>query len=256
MFGQNEVKGRRALTDGFLVKEIFYTVQGEGPLAGVPATFVRFSDCNLACFFCDTDFTGGTLHNPLELSEMLAGHAVKHRCSLFVFTGGEPMLQEIFVLMVSIREVLEAMLGHNHAIWQNLHFQVETAGTVWPVIDGLELIDNGIASIVCSPKTPKVHPYIADYCNDYKYILRFGETDPVDGLPNKSTQRLGVDAKVFRATGYKQIWVQPCDEDNDPNASGSSGQAMTLQNMALVSEIAMKHGYRVSLQLHKILGLA
>jgi organic radical activating enzyme len=251
MYGQNEVKGRRSLEQGFLVKEIFYTVQGEGPYAGYPAIFVRFSDCNLGCFFCDTDFTGGTEYSLQALTANLIAASLEHSCTFFVFTGGEPMLQEIFMLV----EQLDKHLEWDHERYCPL-VQVETAGTVWPVIDGLELIDNGIASIVCSPKTPKVHHYIADYCNDYKYILRFGETDPVDGLPNKSTQRLGVNAKLFRAAADKQIWVQPCDEDNDPNASGSSGQAMTLQNMALVSEIAMQHGYRVSLQLHKILGLA
>ena len=41
------------------IKEIFYSLQGEGGMTGRPAVFVRFSGCNLACPFCDTDFKGG-----------------------------------------------------------------------------------------------------------------------------------------------------------------------------------------------------
>ena len=96
----------------YSVKEIFYTLQGEGAQAGMPAVFCRFAGCNLwsgreedrasaVCRFCDTDFVGtdGTLGGKYaQASELAAQIAAQwpgidtaHR--LVVFTGGEPLLQ-------------------------------------------------------------------------------------------------------------------------------------------------------------------
>lgn len=72
------------------IKEIFYSLQGEGAFTGKPAVFVRFSGCNLACPFCDTDFKGGDDYTEDELIEAIE----KMRpCKFIVFTGGEPTLQ-------------------------------------------------------------------------------------------------------------------------------------------------------------------
>lgn len=71
------------------VNEIFYSLQGEGYHTGTPATFVRFSGCNLKCPFCDTDFKSSE-----EMSEEDIVDAVKDNPSDFVvITGGEPALQ-------------------------------------------------------------------------------------------------------------------------------------------------------------------
>ncbi|MBV8618186.1 MAG: 7-carboxy-7-deazaguanine synthase [Curvibacter sp.] len=96
----------------YSVKEIFYTLQGEGGQAGMPAVFCRFAGCNLwsgreedrataVCRFCDTDFVGtdGTLGGKYPDAEALAaqveaqwpGGVLAHR--LVVLTGGEPLLQ-------------------------------------------------------------------------------------------------------------------------------------------------------------------
>ena len=95
----------------YSVKEIFYTLQGEGLRAGRPAVFCRFTGCNLwtgreqdrasaVCQFCDTDFVGtdGTLGGKFQDAQQLAlqiaalwpqGHAHRY----VVLTGGEPLLQ-------------------------------------------------------------------------------------------------------------------------------------------------------------------
>ena len=82
----------------YRVKEIFYTLQGEGANAGTPATFIRFAGCNLwsgrekdrkkaVCQFCDTDFVGGKNYS---LDDLIAS---LYPARLVVLTGGEPLLQ-------------------------------------------------------------------------------------------------------------------------------------------------------------------
>ena len=99
----------------YSVKEIFYTLQGEGLQMGMPAVFLRFAGCNLwtgreadrasaVCRFCDTDFVGtdGTLGGKFETAERLADKIAalwpegdrRHR--LVVATGGEPLLHADF----------------------------------------------------------------------------------------------------------------------------------------------------------------
>jgi 7-carboxy-7-deazaguanine synthase len=131
----------------YSVKEIFYTLQGEGINAGRPAVFCRFAGCNLwsgreadragaACRFCDTDFVGtdGTLGgkyaSATALAERIAGcwpaHARASAPALTVLTGGEPLLQ-----------VDEALVDALHAA--GLRIAVETNGTV-PAPRGLDWI--------------------------------------------------------------------------------------------------------------------
>ncbi len=84
----------------YLVKDIFYSLQGEGANAGRAAVFCRFAVCNLACDFCDTDFSakdlsrGGRFDSAAELSLALLAHWPDPRVRPFVVcTGGEPLLQ-------------------------------------------------------------------------------------------------------------------------------------------------------------------
>lgn len=96
----------------YTVKEIFYTLQGEGTHTGRPAVFCRFSGCNLwtgreddrasaICNFCDTEFVGvgpdgGKFRSPDELADAVAHHWPSlngHGKRFVVFTGGEPLLQ-------------------------------------------------------------------------------------------------------------------------------------------------------------------
>lgn len=96
----------------YSVKEVFYTLQGEGLQAGMPAVFCRFAGCNLwsgrkedrsaaICRFCDTDFVGtdGSLGGKFASADSLANHiaslwpADDDKYRLVVMTGGEPLLQ-------------------------------------------------------------------------------------------------------------------------------------------------------------------
>lgn len=121
----------------YAVKEIFYTLQGEGRNAGRASVFCRFSGCNLwsgreedretaICRFCDTDFVGmdGTGGGRFRSAEALAGAIAASWGEvdgdrLVVLTGGEPLLQ-----------VDEALTAALHA--QGFEIAVETNGTILP----------------------------------------------------------------------------------------------------------------------------
>lgn len=253
MFGTNLLLPRvRDLADSagtYWVQEVFPTLQGEGPFAGEPAIFVRMAGCNLRCHFCDTDFESSVWHpTPLEL--MLAiekAHEAAPGARLVVFTGGEPLRQPLAAIM---RMVSDA----------GYRVQVETAGAIWDdSISGY----SGIAW-VCSPKTGKVHKKIAEVCNDYKYIVRALDADPSDGLPVWSTQNRDERQHVYRPSimATANIWIQPCEEyshvvgwKNYMKYSHTVDAAMTKANVKHAIALCLKYGYRLSYQLHKVLGL-
>lgn len=258
MFGKNQqAKADHGDGKSLLVNSIFDTIQGEGPRAGCAAIFIRLTGCNLRCHFCDTEFEKGEV---MPLNEIVRQvnflrdvHAPGSR--LVVLTGGEPLRQQVIPLLVSLSR-------------EGYHVQIETAGTLWPEPAIIEehaiprepvplgqLIDAGLVDLVCSPKTPRIHPEIITHCGHYKYICDAADgVLSATGLPVLSTQTPGEVAPPWRpAQGSRAtIWLQPCakyhpDESEDVYA--------TKNNMLLAATMAQKHGYRLSLQLHKILGL-
>src|SRR6266700_3033332 len=101
------------------IAELFYSIQGEGSLAGVPSFFIRTSGCNLRCGWCDTPYTSWMPEGTdLTLDQIL--HEVKaHPARHVVVTGGEPMIApEIVPLTERLRD-------------RGLHITIETAGTVF-----------------------------------------------------------------------------------------------------------------------------
>ncbi len=103
-----------------LISEMFYSVQGEGALTGVPSVFVRTAGCNLRCAWCDTPYASwrpeGTEFSPEELLQKVATHPTR----FVVVTGGEPMIAK------GMREFLGLLKQNGH------HITIETAGTVAP----------------------------------------------------------------------------------------------------------------------------
>lgn len=237
MFGQNAITKPLAPDANFRVHSIFYTIQGEGPWAGRPTIFVRFTGCNLRCFWCDTEFETGKDYTPGELLHELRGYADKYGCTSFVLTGGEPFIQP-----------LGRLFAQAPRSWM---WQAETAGTVWPAgID--DAVADGALMLVCSPKTGKLHEKIVKHCGFYKYIVDPSCLMADDGLPMQSTQKRGVALTIARPPLYclpsrrTVVYVQPRD-DQEPQANA--------RNLQAAVEIAMKYGYRLSVQVHKIAGL-
>ena len=97
------------------VKEIFYSLQGEGGRQGEASIFIRLSGCNLKCDFCDTDFSGG---NKLSLEQILS-ISRQFPCQWIVWTGGEPTLQLTDACLQFFKQA-----GFRQAIESNGHHQL------------------------------------------------------------------------------------------------------------------------------------
>lgn len=102
------------------ISEIFYSVQGEGVLTGVPSVFVRTSGCNLRCSWCDTPYASWSPEGPEMSPEEILAQTALHPTRYIVVTGGEPMVAK------GIREFIATLRGLGK------HVTLETAGTVLP----------------------------------------------------------------------------------------------------------------------------
>jgi 7-carboxy-7-deazaguanine synthase len=100
------------------IAEIFYSLQGEGSLLGVPSVFVRTSGCNLRCSWCDTPYTSWQPEGEEMAVDEILARVLVHPARHAVLTGGEPMIQpQLIPLSRALRQ----------AGW---HITIETAGTV------------------------------------------------------------------------------------------------------------------------------
>src|SRR5258707_7804084 len=101
------------------VSEVFYSIQGEGKLVGVPSVFVRASGCNLRCTWCDTPYASwepeGEELTVAQMTAQVEAFGARH----VVLTGGEPMI------MPDIAELCDALMARGH------HVTIETAATLF-----------------------------------------------------------------------------------------------------------------------------
>mgnify|MGYP000019775787 CR=1 FL=1 len=212
----------------YAVKEIFYTLQGEGAQAGRPAVFCRFAGCNLwsglerdrataQCRFFDTDFigtdgqNGGKFADASALSTAIAAQWPEDQPgadALVVFTGGEPCLQ----LDASLLETIAAA-GFETA--------VETNGTL-PVPEQIDWI-------CVSPKPEST--LVQTGGHELKFVY------PQDSLSPEQ----------FEHYDFEHFFLQPMDVDDDE---------MRWHNVhAAIAYCLQNPQWRLSLQTHKILGL-
>jgi 7-carboxy-7-deazaguanine synthase (Cx14CxxC type) len=207
----------------YAVKEIFYTLQGEGAQSGRAAVFCRFAGCNLwsgreedragaVCNFCDTEFVGtdGTGGGKFASADVLADAVEKAWGAgsgqrYVVLTGGEPLLQ-----------VDEALTSALHA--RGFTIAVETNGTV--------AAPPGLDWICVSPKASA------------EVVLKAGsELKLVFPQP-------GVDPARFEALAFEHFFLQPMD-----------GPAR-VDNTARTVEYCQQHPrWRLSVQSHKMIGI-
>lgn len=206
----------------YAIKEIFYTLQGEGVQAGRPAVFCRFAGCNLwsgreadrssaVCRFCDTDFVGtdGTLGGKYSAQALAAAlHALWPAAALHklvVCTGGEPLLQ-------LDAELVNAL----HA--QGFEIAVETNGTV--------AAPPGIDWICVSPKSTA--PLVQTWGNELKLVYPQADAAP----------------ELFENLNFAHFLLQPMD-----------GPERALNTQKAIDYCLAHPRWRLSVQTHKDLGL-
>lgn len=239
MLGKNKVAAPFRHEDGsLLVNDLFLTIQGEGPDAGRPAVFLRLARCNLRCYFCDTEFETGSWRNLHDISTAILRIARPSACNLVVITGGEPLLQNIVPLVRNLNVV-------------GIQVSVETAGTVFaPDLEKAFQPDRSIGGnlIVCSPKTPILNRDLVPLIGAYKYLVGMDGFDERDGLPDRSTQMPGQSSRIFRppADNSAAVYMQAIDT-GDP--------ASTADNQRLAASLAIQFNRRLSVQIHKVVGL-
>ncbi len=206
----------------YTVKEMFYTLQGEGAHAGRPAVFCRFTGCNLwsgreadraiaVCNFCDTDFVGtdgmggGKFVDAAALAQQIDSHwPSTHQANKYVvLTGGEPLLQLDAAL-------IERLHAHGFTI------AIETNGTL-PVPDGVDWV-------CVSPKMGA--PLV---------VLRGSEIKVV--IP-----QLGQDLTMYEGLRFTHHFVQPMD---GPHLARNTETAIAL--------CKANPTWKLSLQTHKLL---
>jgi len=208
----------------YAVKEMFYTLQGEGAQAGRPAVFCRFAGCNLwsglerdrdsaVCTFCDTDFVGtngvggAKFTNPEALAAAVAALWPKGERGqpYIVCTGGEPMLQ----LDQNLVDALHR---------QSFEIAVETNGTLEP--------PQGIDWICVSPKA------------DAELVLTVGDELKLVFPQAKARP------ERFTDLAFRHFFLQPMD-----------GPDRLANTEAAIAYCLAHPQWRLSLQTHKITGI-
>ena len=212
----------------YKVKEMFYTLQGEGAQAGRPAVFCRFTGCNLwsgrerdraksVCNFCDTDFigtdgqNGGKFSSATELADKIASFWPPARpgqnvegIPYVVFTGGEPALQLDEALIIALKQ-------------HDFEIAIETNGT--------KVLPAGIDWICVCPKA------------DAKVIIEQGqELKLVYPQPLAMPQR-------FTKFNFEHFYLQPMAESNANHTKATIDYCMAHPR------------WKLSLQTHKITGI-
>lgn len=149
----------------YRLSEIFYSLQGEGFLQGMPVVFIRLGGCNLRCSFCDTAYAFEPRQEASE-SEILK-RIGRYPCRRVCITGGEPFLQEIGPL---------AALLKSKGYW----ITAETNGTLWQQVD--------LDWLTVSPKTGGIEMHDRGYdtrfravAKEFKYVItRKADFDFID----------------------------------------------------------------------------
>ena len=101
------------------ISEIFYSIQGEGRLLGVPSVFVRTSGCNLRCRWCDTPYTSWKPEGKNWIVKSILGEVAKYPARHVVITGGEPFLApDLEELTLELKQ-------------RGAHITIETAATIF-----------------------------------------------------------------------------------------------------------------------------
>lgn len=219
------------------ISEIFYSIQGEGTLVGVPSVFVRTSGCNLRCRWCDTPYASWNPEGEEMSVEAILAEVNRHPTRFVVVTGGEPMIAK------GMRELLAAL----HEAGK--HITIETAGTVPPegIACDLASISPKLANSTPLPgeiepvwigrheKTRLQPEVLRAWCGSYEVQLKFVISTPADvEEASRVVDSIGMPIPPER------VLVMP---------EGTNVEALR-EKSALLVETCKQRGWRFSPRLH------
>ena len=221
-------------TDVLDVQSVYETIQGEGPFTGVPCVMVRLAGCNMQCPACDTNYTSmrytATPEQLLERVTQLRSHG------LVVITGGEPLRQQIDIF-------IDLLLDSDC-----YYVQIETNGTFAPpdLAFHHRFEDRRGVYLVCSPKTPHIHPEVLQKVAAFKYVLSANAVFVFDGLPTTALGVIQTPGKYIARPPEDwsgPVYLQPVDDDD------------YYGNLEATVQSCLEYGYTLQLQTHKFMGL-
>ncbi len=210
------------------VNEIFYSIQGEGMLAGVPSLFVRLMGCPLQCPWCDTKHAWTQINKIHTVEEILSAVRQQAKTGYVVLTGGEPMIHPAMTLLT---KQLRA---------EGFHITIETSG--------IQFMDVVCDLLSLSPKLPSTLPdhdpikptvlqKLIDHADDYQMKFVVGNESEVDEVLSLISANHFIDRK--------KVMLMP----------SSLNQAEYRDLSPKVARLALENDLRFCPRLHLELGL-
>ena len=206
------------------IAEIFFSIQGEGPTAGLPAVFIRLQGCSVGCQWCDTKYSWDPAAGRAVDLDGLMSQARSYPCRRVVITGGEPLESSLFFPLVTALQS------------EQFEIEVETSGTVEPPVrSGREIQWNVSVKLAASgvEEGRRINPAairrFLEYHAWWKFVVA-GEADLAEAL------RL---AERF-ALPRERILLQPEALRRDE----------LIERSPWVIEACKRHGFRFSPRLH------
>jgi len=199
------------LAETYNIVEIFHSVQGEGHRNGIPHVFIRFGKCNLRCEWCDTNFDE---FEPMKAFEILS-EVMKFDCKNVIFTGGEPMLNNLWPL--------SRLLRH-----RGYHLSVESNGTVE--------IPSGLLDWICISPKDQMYPNVS---------IKQRQGDELKCVYVGQPLELYDELKA----GFTHHYLQPCYDESA--TVGENGRSFAMPE----GVVKANSGWRLSLQTHKWMGI-
>lgn len=210
----------------YKIAEVFYSIQGEGPFAGHPTTFIRLAGCPLQCKWCDTDYSAKRVLGVLELQRLCELNASR----LVVITGGEPFRQDIAPLV-------------QHLFLGGYTVQIETSGCL--------TVPNfpwHSCTVVCSPKTI-INPVVLKYCHHWKFVV------------DRDSEYIEIGCTQTRSQRKQRIPELLLERIKNPHRENDRVYLMPLtdeheqENIERAKELCLQYGFTLCLRIHNLLGI-
>jgi len=221
------------------VNEVFTSIQGEGPLAGVPMVFLRLGGCNLSCVYCDTRRTEQDFEeiNIPSVRDIITNYSFNsgYKINWLCITGGEPLMQEkdLGILLLQLRDY-------------KIDTIIETNGSIFP--PDWRFASSWAIDVKCPSSGNKSD------INILSRWLPLGPDDYFKFVVNDDTDIFFAEEIISKFDAY--LNVPKSRIVLSPVFDGSDGNHLARDWALSVSNYCVCNNYRFSLQLHKIIGCA